>query len=380
MGIATSGGAAVLVDKEVSSGSVSESSAPRSRGRIYVLDGLRLLAALMVVVYHFVPREGAWSVDAKGLFPAIFTPAAYGWLGVHLFFLISGFVICMSCWGRTLGDFFTSRVIRLFPAYWFAVLTTTVVLTLTRGNGPRLPLSTVLTNLTMLQEPMGVDHVDGIYWTLFAEMRFYLLFAALAWWGLTYRRVLVFCWVWVVASAIVYHADDGILRMLVMPEYSWLFIGGMACYLMHRFGPNLLLTLLFLVCFGGVLPSLHMSWSRVPRYIGHQLPYWPALVLLALFFVIMALVATDRLSWIKWRWLPYAGALTYPLYLLHQEIGRKIIHGLEPHMSPYAVLGVTIAIMLLAAWLVHRLIERPLSKKLKRGLTQALSQVRSASA
>ncbi|MFK0294242.1 acyltransferase family protein [Streptomyces sp. NPDC090442] len=156
------------------------------------MDGLRLLAALAVVLYHFVAREGAWSSDAKALFPDSFSLAAYGWLGVQLFFLISGFVICMSCWGRSLGDFFTSRVVRLFPAYWFAVLATAAGLIVFRGDGDRLSWRTVLTNLTMLHEPLGVEHVDGVYWTLFAEMRFYLLFAALAWWALAYRRVLAF--------------------------------------------------------------------------------------------------------------------------------------------------------------------------------------------
>ncbi|MFE4856779.1 acyltransferase family protein [Streptomyces sp. NPDC056670] len=355
-----------------------EVPAIRTRGRIHVLDGLRLLAALAVVVYHFTAREGAWSVDAKSLFPAVFTPAAYGWLGVQLFFLISGFVICMSCWGRTLGDFFVSRVIRLFPAYWFAVLATAAVLTLTRGDGPRLSVSTILTNLTMLQEPLGVHHVDGVYWTLFAEMRFYLLFAALAWWGLTYRRVLTFCWVWVVASALFSQYGDGPVRLLVMPDNSWYFIGGMAFYLIHRFGLNLLLGSLVLVSFGGALPSLHSAWSQVPTYIGHAIPYGPTVVILAVCFAVMALVATDRLSWIKWRWLPYAGALTYPLYLLHQDIGRKIIGALEPYLSPYAVVGITLAVLLLASWLVHRLVERPLAKRLKRGLTQSLSQVRAA--
>ncbi|MET9361845.1 acyltransferase [Streptomyces sp. NPDC006632] len=365
-----------MPEVKASAPSTPDAFAVRPRGRIYVLDGLRLLAALMVVVYHFVARQGGWSVDAKTLFPGVFTPAAYGWLGVQLFFLISGFVICMSCWGRTLGDFFTSRVIRLFPAYWFAVLATAAVLTLTRGNGPRLSLSTVLTNLTMLQEPLGVDHVDGVYWTLFAEMRFYLLFAALAWWGLTYRRVLVFCWAWVVASAIFWQYDDGPVRLLVMPDYSWYFIGGIAFYLIHRFGLNLLLAGLVLVSFGGALPALHSSWSHVPGYVGHALPYWPTMIILALFFAVMALVATGGLSWITWRWLPYAGALTYPLYLLHEDIGRKIIQGLEPHLSPYAVLAFTIAVMLVASWLVHRAVERPLAKRIKRGLTQALSQVR----
>jgi peptidoglycan/LPS O-acetylase OafA/YrhL len=42
--------------------------------------------------------------------------AHQGWTGVYLFFLISGFVICMSAWGRSVGQFAASRITRLFPA------------------------------------------------------------------------------------------------------------------------------------------------------------------------------------------------------------------------------------------------------------------------
>lgn len=67
-------------------------------GRVFALDGLRLLAALSVVAYHYTARVGSWPKKPEAIFPAVFPVTAYGWLGVHLFFLISGFVICMSCW------------------------------------------------------------------------------------------------------------------------------------------------------------------------------------------------------------------------------------------------------------------------------------------
>ncbi|MFK0294243.1 hypothetical protein ACIQU6_27750 [Streptomyces sp. NPDC090442] len=92
----------------------------------------------------------------------------------------------------------------------------------------------------------------------------------------------------------------------------------------------------------------------------------------------MALIATGKLSWIQWRWLPYAGALAYPLYLLHQDIGRKLIGFLEPHLSPYAVLAGAVATMLVAAWLVHRYVERPAARLLKQGMARAAAQVRAA--
>ncbi|MFG2182614.1 acyltransferase family protein [Streptomyces abikoensis] len=350
---------------------VVESGRP---ARILALDGLRLLAALCVVVYHYMAFGGGWPGDVKAMFPRVFPVAAYGWLGVQLFFLISGFVICMSCWGKPLRDFFVSRVVRLYPAYWFGVIVTTLVVTLVAGGEKPLALVEVLTNLTMLQEPLGIPHVDGVYWTLFAELRFYLLFAVVAWKGLTYHRLVVFCCVWATASFFFADQDDSALQLLVMPDDSWYFIAGIAFYLMYRFRPNLMLTGIVLMCFFACLPFAHTTWKNTGKYIGHVVPFWPVIPIVAACFGVMALLATGKLSWIKWRWLPTAGALTYPLYLLHENIGREIFHVLGSRVPAYALVGGVIVVMLVASWLVHRLVERPVGRWLKRGLVHAMAQ------
>ncbi|MCX4514942.1 acyltransferase [Streptomyces sp. NBC_01619] len=347
--------------------------APR-RGRITALDGLRLLAALMVVAYHYLARGEAWSASGQAMFPTAFPFAAYGWLGVELFFLISGFVICMSCWGRSVGDFFVSRVTRLYPAYWFAVLATTAVLLLVPGGQTPLPWPDVLTNLTMLQEPLGVRMVDGVYWTLFAELRFYLLFAIVAWRGLTYRRVVVFCCVWAVAGMAFSKFGDDALRLMIMPQHCWYFIAGMAFYLMYRFRPTLLLTGIVLLCFGAAVPSARSTWSRTLRYFDDPVPFWPVVAVLAVSFGLMGLVATGKLSWMNWRWLPYAGAATYPLYLLHQNIGWELIGVLESRVPGYLLVGLLVGGMLVVSWLVHRLVEKPLARPLKQRLNRALAE------
>ncbi|MEU9992597.1 acyltransferase [Streptomyces sp. NPDC048045] len=339
--------------------------------RILLLDALRLIAALAVMSYHYLARDSGGNIDLKAQFPAAFPVAAYGWLGVQLFFLISGFVICMSCWGKSPKEFFVSRVVRLFPAYWFAVVATTVTLAVIPGGARPLPWNDVLTNLTMLQEPLGVEHVDGAYWTLFAELRFYLLFALLTWWGLTYRRVLLFCCVWAVASAMYAQAPtDDPLRLLIMPDSSWYFIAGIALYLMHRFRPNLMLSGVVLLCFAASLPFVLTTWRNTGTYIGHTVPSWPVVVILAAFFGVMTLVATTNLSWISWRWLTGAGALTYPVYLLHQDIGREVFSLWLPRPPSGVLVVLVAAAMLTLAWLVHRYVERPLGRRLKQGLAQ----------
>ncbi|MBP2346482.1 acyltransferase family protein [Streptomyces virginiae] len=357
--------------------------AARSRPRLAALDGLRLIAALMVVFHHYVgfggntdPSKNAWTKPVDVVFPTASWLASYTWTGVELFFIISGFVICMSSWGRSLGDFFTSRVVRLYPAYWLAVLLTTAVVTMWPLVVQPLGLKDVLLNLTMLQEPFRVGSVDAVYWTLWVELRFYLLFALVVWKGVTYRRVVLFCALWTVASVLVTAGRAPFLNYIVMPEYSPYFIAGVAMYLIHRFGPTLLL-------WGIVLVSWLFSIRQVALYndglavsLGRTLDAKPAIALMTLGYLVMIVLALGGLSWVRGRWLTTAGALTYPLYLLHEHIGWTGIRLLRFHLDPWTLVAVMTLGMLAAAWLVHRCVERPLSGLLKRGLTHGLDSLR----
>ncbi|WP_323183277.1 acyltransferase [Streptomyces sp. NBC_00038] len=175
----------------------------RPRPRLYVIDALRLTAARMVALHHYIgtyranqPGNQIWDGPVSEIFPSLFPFAAYGWIGVEFFFVISGFVICMSSWGRRARDFFVSRVIRLYPAYWFAVLFTTAVLTLWPAEFTAIPSAKVILNLSMLQQGEGAPAVDGVYWTLWSELRFYVVFMLVVATGLTYRKVVMFCCVW----------------------------------------------------------------------------------------------------------------------------------------------------------------------------------------
>lgn len=359
-------------------GTVAAPRAPRGTPRLAVLDGLRLLAAVSVLCYHYVAIDTGWGRPTSQVFPTAHLAAAYGWLGVQLFFLISGFVICMTAWGRGPGEFLVSRVTRLYPAYWFAVLLTASVLAAWPMTHPRRGLSDVLTNLTMLNEPLGVRHVDGVYWTLWVELRFYLLFGLVVWRGLTYRRAVLFCALWTVASVVAERAHEPLLTIVVDPQYSAYFVAGIACYLMYRFGRSILLWGLIGVSF---LLAQHQIWvthQNVAKSLGHPLPAWPVTVILAGCFLVIIAVASGVVSRVRWRWLTVAGALTYPLYLLHAEIGWVVIRGLRDALPPgLLVAGLAVAMGLLA-WLVHRLVERPLAPPLRRALRRGLEQARAA--
>ncbi|WP_171172409.1 acyltransferase [Streptomyces sp. I05A-00742] len=349
----------------------------RPTSRLYALDGLRLIAALMVAAFHLMAYNGpGWTERVQTLFPVAHSFAYYGWTGVQLFFLISGFVICMSCWGKSAGEFAVSRVTRLYPAYWFGVLAAACALWLFPGVRDIPTLSGLAVNLTMFQDPLGVPRVDSVYWSLWVEMRFYLLFALVAWKGLTYRRLVAFCLGWAVAGLLATKLDNGLVRAVVMPEHCWYFIAGIALYLIYRFKPNALLWGIVAGCFLLGQHFLIAAHASNERYADIKAPLWPAAVLLAAAFLAMSAVAVGLTNRITWRWLPTAGILTYPFYLLHEDIGWIFIRHTEHRLHPYAVLAVLFAAVLAASWLVHRWIERPLGRWLRRTMRAGLEEMR----
>jgi peptidoglycan/LPS O-acetylase OafA/YrhL len=337
------------------------------RPRLAALDGLRFAAALAVVAYHFTTMDRVWQRRADEIFPA--QTAAYGWLGVHLFFLISGFVICLSGWGRGVGSFLVSRAARLYPAYWLSVGVTAGVLAAFPIFHKPVGWRDTLVNLTMFQDAVGVPPVAEVYWTLWAELRFYLLFSLLVWWGLTYRRVVAFCvaWLGAVAFAKAFVPDGTLIHVVLMSDYAPLFIGGIGCYLMYRFRPTLMSWGIVGCSFVLALPVV-LFRSGLEVDPGQAAPKWPAAVFLAVCFALVVAVALGWLSWVRGRWLVVVGAMTYPLYLLHLDLGGTVLYLLQWDVPPLLLVALVTGAMVLLAWLVHRHVEQPLAPLMKRAL------------
>ncbi|MEU0315103.1 acyltransferase [Nocardioides sp. NPDC006273] len=360
--------------------SAPKSPTEPSLGRMAVLDAVRLFAAIVVVLYHFTARahdpwqEGTVSSE---FFPDLSDFTVFGQFGVDLFFIISGFVILMSAWGRDVTSFTTSRISRLFPGYWAAVLLTAGLLMFVWApTDKQVELTEVGVNLTMVQTAFSVPMVDGVYWTLWFELRFYVLIGILMLFGLTGTRVLAFAAIWPTAAVLAEAAGAGLLSDLLIAEYAPMFAGGMAIYMVARDKRNLLAWLVLLqnVALGAGWASLNTR-ERLMEWTAFEPPViWCVLASLAC-FVLVALVTLTPVSRITGSWLTTAGLLTYPLYLIHQYWGFAIIRLLQDDLPRYAVLAIAVGASIVLAWLIHRLVERPLSPLLKRGLKRSFESL-----
>lgn len=338
------------------------------RPRLRELDLLRFLAALAVVLYHFTGFRGPgpWPEPAREIFPELAGVTKYGYLGVDLFFVISGFVILMSAWGRGPGEFGISRLVRLMPAYWASVLFGAAVYAgFQEGHGvPGL----VVPNLTMLQSGLGVENVDAVYWTLWVEMHFYVLAAVLAAIGITYRSCLIFMAAWTLGGVFADEAGNKLLQVMLVPTWSPYFIAGMALYMIHRFGPTLLLW--GFVAVSWLLALYWGGWRADSAFKGSDELVVGGVV--TVIFLVMILVATGRLSRVRWKGLTVLGALTYPLYLVHSQLALPLLDVAYPRLNRWAALAVVTAASLLLAYALHGLVERPGARWLRTQLLASL--------
>ena len=374
-----------MIDAPTTAGAPARPTAParlRPPARLRALDGLRLIAALMVAAYHYGGRDGevaeAWGTSPSAQFPTLHGWFAYGCLGVQVFFVISGFVICMSGWGRTLTSFFASRAARLLPSYWAAVVLVTAVFALPVVAYRAVSPSDALLNLTMLQQPLGADRVLGVCWTLWAEIRFYALFAlCVVLPGATRRRIILFCAAWTLAAALAQGAGEPLLDLVLMPEYAPFFIGGVGLYLVHRDRRD--------AYAWGIVA---VSWLIGQHYAVARLWHAPdvdafsyrsslgIVLVVTCGFLAVAAIALGWLARADRRWLTVVGALTYPFYLVHEHLGWVVIEALHQGLGlPSSVTALlTVAAMLLLARLLNRYVEEWATPLLRRTLSGRTSR------
>ena len=294
----------------------------RHDNRIPELDYLRGLAALSVLIFHYLfkgPTDGLIWSPSFGLLTDV---AGYGYLGVNLFFIISGFVIAMSLKGMSVFDFLKARAIRLLPAMWVCATVTAISITVL---SPQVwPMTNWLASLTLIPEWFGSLGVDGAYWSLRVEVQFYIavgLFIALG----RFKLAPVAIGIWLAASAAnllfpIWRLD--FLLCLAWAPYlcaGILFYNWYATGLRNLTGFGLIVSFVLCVCYG------YKSAAKD----GYEIPWVSCLIVIILFAVFATLCG--RKTRVKATAMSQIlGEITYPVYLLHQTIGYLIFNAAIP--------------------------------------------------
>jgi peptidoglycan/LPS O-acetylase OafA/YrhL len=346
--------------------------------RVNEIDFLRFFAALMVMLYHYSFRGYAADGMSTMPYPLLAPVAKYGYLGVQLFFLISGFVILMTASTGSLKKFIVSRFARLYPAFWVCCTVTFVTIATIGGKYYSASIGQYFINMTMLSGFIGVPSIDGSYWSIFIELKFYALIALL----------LIFCKInqaqlflvlWLIATIALNVLKIGklgsLLSIILIVDYSPYFIAGAMSFLVWSRGISLTrISVIFIAWLLAISYSLDDIPNRETHY-NTEFNSYVVIGMISTFFAVMLLVSIRRTGFLGKRQWVTIGALTYPLYLLHQTIGFMIFNLAYPAINPHILLWGTVFLMLAAAYLVNVLIEQKYSIRLKNLLTHLIELI-----
>lgn len=320
--------------------------------RLGVLDGLRGIAVLLVLWYH------VWEISFLSPGPALDFIPATGFIGVHLFFFLSGFVISYPFVRAMLtakpqptwGHFAWRRFIKIVPSYALSIAAAYAIgYAQIQPNASTVP--DLVTHLLFIHTwfPDRYGTIDGVLWTLAVEVEFYLIFP-LIWWcfkrkpWLTAAVMIAIAWAWRA-----YMAQCCYLTLFEqweenVPGYLDIFAFGMiAAYVFTRFGDRWrasraryaapLVALAGVALLVGLLQNLYGhrfddQWSGVWQIDNRP---WLGFA--------FAVVAVGSLASPRW-WqvlldnlpLRFMAAISYNLYLYHQLVAREL---LTHHFPPY---------------------------------------------
>ena len=329
------------------------------RSRLYEIDLFRFLAAMAVLFYHYAFRGNAADAMCDLSFPYLSPIARYGYLGVAFFFMISGFVILLTASKKNVVGFVRSRITRLFPAFWAAVTLTAVVTFFIGGDRFQVSLGQYVINLTMLGQQLGVEYTDGVYWSLFVELKFYLLVFILLLVN-QIRNAEPLLGIWLVLSALLSLVDaPRIVTALLMPEYAPYFIAGAMFYLIRSEG----VSPYKLVVIGGAyclsLGRTTVDAGEIEAYFGVAISLPVVVGIVSTFYVLFFLTALGKTGILNRKGMLILGAITYPLYLIHQHVGFMVFNLFDAAVNKYVLLLSTTALMILLAWAISRYAEVP---------------------
>lgn len=328
--------------------------------RVEILDVFRGIAILMVVLFHFTARLPPASLNVTGM-PA--PPVFFGWIGVYFFFAISGYCIFLTLEkSATVSVFLARRFSRIYPAYLAAA-----ILLFLYGLAAYLPsvpsaqyrvntpgLIDLFINFFFVGE-IG-EWVNGSFWSIAVEVKFYLLVGLLALLFADHRKlVTVFSWLSLVLAPLWIIIDQGgyllkgthdagkLLAFLSIAPYLPFFaIGILGRMRLQRKMPTMRLLVANLALAALVILLQATATSGMDEILAAVISVLAFLGLMALFLRFVGGHALPHIPLLS-QALAGIGFYSFSWYLLHENLGISFLVTLDRLMP--APLAVVIAML-----------------------------------
>lgn len=322
---------------------------------------LRGIAALAVAWFHFTSGQPIFLPEDS----LLRLSGTYGYLGVAVFFVISGFVIPYSLENakyRFPSDakvFAVRRFWRIYPPYLVAFILTIALTALSsqipgsRANLPDLGAATIIGNLTYTAPWIGSDWASPIFWSLAIEIQFYAVAAIFAPALLSRNRFVIFITLFVISCLSFVPANKTFL-FWYLPAF-----GTGVCWFLYYTN-----RLSFIDASAQALGFVVVAWLTMG--LEHA-------IAIAFAFAVIAMPVRESLPI-----LSFLGTISYSVYLLHSPVGGRVINlatRLPDNLYIKVIaLALALAVSIGSAYLMWRFVENISAKK---GGTRVKAKLRS---
>ena len=362
--------------------------------RLAFLDGLRAVAATYVLLHHTFLTVYP-QAPAGGLMGATTNWLEYGDYGVTLFIVVSGYSLMLSPIGNGLRlrggvmTFFRRRFMRIVPAYWAALLISTILglTVLSVWTGTHWDVSIPVTwqgfvlHVLLLQDFYGAAEINHVFWSVAIEWHIYFLFPLLL---LLWRKQRMW---WTTAVIVVVSTAVALGLAAQLPAYPAdpafvLWFNYLGCFTLGAAAARVAQHGGFVMMAGGTLRKpnwvLLAGVSAVITALFHNFVYAQALDT-TLFGItatlLLVALSTGQVRWLRGmlqcRPLVWVGIASYSLYLLHAPIIQLVWQyvlsplGFDIEEGPtfFVLAPISLVLSLAAARASFLLVERPFLPK-----------------